>query len=133
MHLVSIMLLIFKLQRTKNCSGVSCRMQEIYSMVFCFRYLDLLWSYVSLYNSVMKITFITTTIYLVYLMRFKAPTCQTYERSSDSFPYELYLLGPCFVLGLLITESYSPVDVLWSTSIWLESVSIVPQLILMQQ
>merc|ERR1719215_1921457 len=102
-------------------------------MVFCFRYLDLLWSYVSLYNSVMKITFITTTVYLVYMMRFKTPICQTYERSSDSFPYELYVLGPCFVLGLIITESYSPVDILWSTSIWLESVAILPQLVLMQQ
>eukprot|EP00932_Pfiesteria_piscicida_P014063 SRR837773.25760.p1 GENE.SRR837773.25760~~SRR837773.25760.p1 ORF type:complete len:140 (-),score=47.94 SRR837773.25760:126-545(-) len=124
LHLVSIMLLIFKLQRSKSCVGVSCRMQEMYSLVFCFRYLDLFWSYISLYNSVMKIIFITTTIYLVYMMRFKTPICQTYERSNDSFQYELYLLGPCAVLGLVFTDEYTISDIMWSMSIWLESVAI---------
>jgi hypothetical protein len=30
-------------------------MQELYLMVFCFRYMDLLYEYISLYNSVMKV------------------------------------------------------------------------------
>jgi len=132
LHLVSIMLLIFKLQRSKSCVGVSCRMQEMYALVFCFRYLDLFWVYISLYNSVMKIVFITTTIYLVYMMRYKTPICQTYERTNDSFQYELYLLGPCAVMGLILCEEYTIPDMLWSTSIWLESVAIIPQLVLMQ-
>mmetsp|Transcript_30878 Transcript_30878/g.78069 ORF Transcript_30878/g.78069 Transcript_30878/m.78069 type:complete len:218 (+) Transcript_30878:105-758(+) len=132
LHLVSIMLLTFKLQRSKSCVGVSCRMQEMYAMVFCFRYLDLFWVYISLYNSVMKIIFVTTTIQLVYMMRFKTPICQTYERTNDSFQYELYLLAPCALLGLLICEEYTIPDILWSTSIWLESVAIIPQLVLMQ-
>mmetsp|Transcript_30877 Transcript_30877/g.78068 ORF Transcript_30877/g.78068 Transcript_30877/m.78068 type:complete len:218 (+) Transcript_30877:105-758(+) len=132
LHLVSIMLLTFKLQRSKSCVGVSCRMQEMYALVFCFRYLDLFWVYISLYNSVMKIIFVTTTIQLVYMMRFKTPICQTYERTNDSFQYELYLLAPCALLGLLICEEYTIPDILWSTSIWLESVAIIPQLVLMQ-
>jgi len=132
LHLVSIMLLIFKLQKSKSCVGVSCRMQEMYAMVFCCRYLDLLWSYVSLYNTVMKVVFITSTFYLIYMMRYKTPICQTYERSNDSFPYELYLLGPCCILGVVFTEAYTIPDILWSASIWLESVAIIPQLVLMQ-
>jgi len=107
-------------------------MQEMYALVFCFRYLDLFWVYISLYNSVMKIVFITTTIYLVYMMRYKTPICQTYERTNDSFQYELYLLGPCAVMGLILCEEYTIPDMLWSTSIWLESVAIIPQLVLMQ-
>ncbi|CAK0795324.1 unnamed protein product [Prorocentrum cordatum] len=55
-------------------------------------------------------------------MRYKVPISQTYERSTDSFQYELYVLGPCFVIGLLCTEEYTIPDILWSTSIWLESV-----------
>mmetsp|Transcript_11129 Transcript_11129/g.24554 ORF Transcript_11129/g.24554 Transcript_11129/m.24554 type:complete len:218 (+) Transcript_11129:228-881(+) len=133
LHLVSIMLLIFKLQKSKSCVGVSCRMQEMYAMVFVARYLDLLWSYVSIYNTVMKVVFITGTIYLIYMMRYKTPICQTYERDNDSFRYELYLLGPCALLGLIFTEDYTVYDCLWSASIWLESVAIVPQLVLMQQ
>merc|ERR1711920_1029895 len=46
---------------------------------------------------------------------------------------ELYVLGPCFVIGLLCTEEYTIPDILWSTSIWLESVALLPQLILLQQ
>merc|ERR1719498_619676 len=101
-------------------------------MVFCFRYLDLLWSYISLYNTCMKIVFITTTFYLIYLMRVKPPVSQTYDRSQDSFQYELYLLPPCFVLGLICTDEYTIPDILWTSSIWLESVSILPQLVLLQ-
>merc|ERR1719159_1644076 len=102
-------------------------------MVFTFRYLDLLWSFISLYNTCMKIIFITTTLYLIWLMRYKAPISQTYDRTADSFQYELYLLPPCFVLGLMCTEEYTIPDVLWTTSIWLESVAIIPQLVLLQK
>mmetsp|Transcript_91501 Transcript_91501/g.112035 ORF Transcript_91501/g.112035 Transcript_91501/m.112035 type:complete len:218 (-) Transcript_91501:197-850(-) len=133
LHLTSIMLLLWKLHKSKSCVGVSCRMQEMYALVFIFRYLDLLWSYISVYNTVMKVVFITATIYLIYLMRVKPPISQTYERSTDKFQYELYLLGPCFLLGILCTEEYSVAEVLWTTSIWLESVAIVPQLVLLQQ
>jgi len=133
LHLLSIMLLVFKLHKSKSCVGVSCRMQEMYALVFIFRYLDLLWSFISLYNTVMKLVFITTTVYLIYLMRVQVPISQTYERSNDSFPYELYLLGPCALLGILFTDEYTIPDILWSTSIWMESVSILPQLVLLQQ
>ncbi|OLP98757.1 ER lumen protein-retaining receptor [Symbiodinium microadriaticum] len=106
---------------------------EMYALVFIFRYLDLLWSFISVYNTVMKITYITTTCYLIYLMRYKTPVCQTYERSTDSFQYEIYLLAPCVLLGLICAEEYTIPDILWSSSIWLESVSIIPQLVLLQQ
>merc|ERR1719401_3300658 len=126
-------MLLWKLHKSKSCVGVSCRMQEMYAMVFIFRYLDLLWSFISVYNTVMKIVFITSTVYLIYLMRVKPPISTTYERSNDSFPYELYILGPCFLLGIITTEEYSIPEVLWTTSIWLESVSMIPQLVLLQQ
>mmetsp|Transcript_62986 Transcript_62986/g.136746 ORF Transcript_62986/g.136746 Transcript_62986/m.136746 type:complete len:218 (-) Transcript_62986:136-789(-) len=133
LHLLSIVLLVWKLHKSKCCTGVSCRMQEMYALVFIFRYLDLFWNFVSVYNTVMKIFFIASTVYLIYLMRFKVPTCLTYERGSDSFQYEIYLLGPCLVLGLLLTDEYTIPDILWSTSIWLESVAIIPQLVLLQK
>lgn len=120
------------LPQSKSCVGVSCRMQEMYAMVFIFRYMDLFWSFISVYNTVMKIVFITSTLYLIYLMRVKPPIATTYERSTDNFPYEIYLLGPCFVLGLICTEEYTIPEVLWTASIWLESVAILPQLVLLQ-
>lgn len=133
LHLTSIMLLLWKLHKSKSCVGVSCRMQEMYAIVFISRYLDLLWSFISVYNTVMKVIFITSTVYLVYLMRFKPPISQTYERSTDSFQYELYCLGPALLLGILTTEEYAVTEILWTMSIWLESVAILPQLVLLQQ
>lgn len=127
------MLLLWKLHKMKNCAGVSCRMQEMYVIVFACRYLDLLWSFISVYNTVMKVVFITASVYLVYLMRVKPPIATTYERTHDSFKYEVYLLGPCLVLGILFTHEYTIPEVLWTFSIWVESVAIVPQLVLLQQ
>jgi len=81
----------------------------------------------------MKLIFISSTLYMIYLMRFKSPNCQSYDRTQDNFPYELYLLGPCFLLGVLTTEEYGFFEILWTSSIWLESVAILPQLVLLQQ
>ena len=40
-------------------------------MVFVTRYLDLLWTWVSLYNFTMKVFFIGSSCYILYLMRVK--------------------------------------------------------------
>jgi len=133
LHLASILLLLFKLHKSKSCVGVSCRMQEIYAIVFICRYMDLLWSFISLYNTCMKLIFITSTLYLVYLMRVKPPVATTYDRSQDSFQYEIYLLPAASILGLLFTEEYTLPEILWTASIFLESVAILPQLVLLQQ
>lgn len=73
LHLLSFFIIIYKLYKTKNCRGVSCKTQEIYLVVFCTRYLDLFMYFISLYNTLMKIAFISATIFIIYLMKFKAP------------------------------------------------------------
>lgn len=133
LHLASILLLLFKLHRSKSCVGVSARMQEMYLIVFVSRYMDLLWSFISVYNTVMKLFFIVSTAYLVYMMRFRPPVSQTYDRAQDNFQYEKYCLGPALILGLICCDEFALSEILWSSSIWLESVAIVPQLVLLQQ
>jgi len=133
LHLLSILLLLFKLHRSKSCVGISARMQEMYLITFLMRYMDLFWSFVSLYNTLMKLVFIGSTAYLVYLMHRKPPIKNTYDRTQDCFQYEKYLLGPCILLGLICAEDYSISEITWSASIWIESVAIVPQLFLLQQ
>lgn len=132
LHLASILLLLWKLRKSKSCVGISCRMQEIYAIVFIARYLDLLYSFVSVYNTAMKVIFIASTAYLIFLMRVKPPVCVTYDRQNDNFPYEKYVLPPAFVLGLLTAEKWTVPEILWTGSIWLESVAIIPQLTLLQ-
>ena len=38
-------------------------------MVFVTRYIDLLWSWISLYNTIMKLFFIGSSCYILYLMK----------------------------------------------------------------
>jgi hypothetical protein len=51
--------------------GLSFKTQALYAAVFVTRYLDLFWSYISLYNTLMKIFFIASSVYVLFLMRTK--------------------------------------------------------------
>ena len=55
--------------------GLSCKTQEIYLTVFLLRYMDIFWNFVSVYNSLMKIFFITSSALIIYAMRYKKPYC----------------------------------------------------------
>ena len=56
----------------------------------------------------------------------------THDPSIDTFRIE-YLLGPCVVLALLFHYKFTVPELLWSFSIFLESVAILPQLFLLQR
>lgn len=103
------------------------------AVVFCTRYIDLLWNFSSMYNWVLKICFISASVGIVYMMRFGAPQKATYNAENDSFPIQ-YLIAPCAVLGLIINQDhYSPFEIVWAFSVYLEAVAILPQLFLLQK
>jgi len=129
-HLASILILLQKIQSTRSCRGLSFKTQALYTTVFIARYLDLVYRWVSLYNFVMKIFFISTSVYILYLMRMRFRP--THDPSIDTFRIE-YLLGPSVVLALIFNYGYSPTEILWSFSIFLESVAILPQLFMLQR
>ena len=128
LHVVSLLLLVYRIRQSKSCLGISCKTQEMYLIVFFSRYLDMFTHFHSLYNTFMKILFIGLTAYLIYLMRFSRYFKQSYDSKGDSFNYWLYLVPPCFLLSLIFTELYTITEILWSFSQFLESVSFVPQL-----
>jgi ER lumen protein retaining receptor len=51
--------------------GISFKTQALYVTVFVTRYLELFTKWVSLYNLVMKIFFIGSSVYILYLMKFR--------------------------------------------------------------
>jgi len=129
-HLLAIIILLVKIWKTRSCSGISGKSQILFALVYTTRYLDLLTSYVSLYNSVMKIVFIGAsfgTLYMMY-MKFKA----TYDRNHDTFRIE-FLIIPVSLLALVVNHEFSPLEILWTFSIYLESVAILPQLFLVSK
>ena len=127
MHLLSFIIILYKLLNQKNSRGVSLKTQEIYLVVFCARYIDLFMYFINWYNTLMKIAFISCTAAIIYLMKLKKPICDTYVREDDDLPHQ-YLLVFAAVLALLIHTEFSWWELLWSFSLWLESVAIMPQI-----
>merc|ERR1719296_666527 len=78
----------------------------------------------------MKLFSLTSSIGTVYLMyvKFKA----TYDSNHDTFRIE-FLLIPSAILALLLNHEYSVMEILWTFSIYLESVAILPQLFMVQK
>lgn len=129
-HLLAIIILLQKIWRTRSCAGISGKSQILFAIVYTTRYLDLVTTYISAYNTVMKVVFIGAsyaTLYLIYL-KFKA----TYDHNHDTFRVE-FLLAPAVVLALLINHDFSVLEILWTFSIYLESVAILPQLFLVSK
>lgn len=137
-HLLSFFLLFQKLWSAKSVEGLSRKTLEIYLVVFCCRYLDLFdrrrhaWSILSTYNSIMKIFFIGSSAVILRHF-FTVPWKATYNEKEDTFRHWVFLVLPCLLVGLLISMWDGPMEVLYSFSILLESVAIMPQLIMLQR
>ncbi|EGO00773.1 hypothetical protein SERLA73DRAFT_133815 [Serpula lacrymans var. lacrymans S7.3] len=129
-HLASIFILVHKIQTTRSCRGISFKTQALYVLVFVARYIDLLYRWISFYNFIMKIFFIASSCYILYLM--KSRFRPTHDPSIDTFRVE-YLLGPCLVLSLIFNYHFEVAEILWTFSIYLESVAILPQLFMLQR
>lgn len=132
-HLLAIFILLLKIWKTRSCAGklenndnrkkndmrkngnhffviagISGKSQLLFTIVYISRYLDLFTTYVSLYNSVMKIVFLAgsgATIYMIYV-KFRA----TYDHNHDSFRIE-FLLIPTVLLALLINQEFTVMEV----------------------
>lgn len=91
-HLASIFILLHKIQTSRSCRGISpipfatyfphlrvltsisllgisFKTQVLYVTVFVARYLDIFSTWVSFYNFAMKLFFICSSVYILYLMK----------------------------------------------------------------
>jgi ER lumen protein retaining receptor len=129
-HLLAIVILLLKIWKTRSCAGISGKSQILFLIVFVSRYLDLFTNFISLYNTAMKLFFVSSAAATVYLMyvKFKA----TYDGNHDTFRIE-FLLGPCALLALVLNHEFSVMEILWTFSIYLESVAILPQLFMVSK
>ena len=142
-HLIAVLLLIWKICRNKSCSGISGRTQILYFIVFCTRYLDIFTNFVSYYNTFGKAFFIISTLCTLLLIYVKFKT--TVEKH-DNFKIQ-YLVLLTLIAALIInfvsyelvifdklhyklTYEFTVINVLWTFSIYLEALAIIPQLTL---
>ena len=73
------------------------------------RYVDLFWNYSSYYNVIMKLIFLSTSLYTVYLIgwRFRA----TYDLQTHDKMRVEYLVVPALILALVLNEEFTPFEV----------------------
>ncbi|CAM6113163.1 unnamed protein product [Calypogeia fissa] len=131
-HLMSIVVLLLKVHTIRSCAGISLKTQELYVLVFLTRYLDLFTSYISVYNTIMKLVFLVTSISIVVYMRYDKAVKASYDRDHDTFR-NYFLILPCFLLALVLNDKFTIREVFWTFSIYLEAVAIIPQLVLIQR
>lgn len=142
-HALSIIILLRRLITARNAQGISLRSEELRFLVFATRYTDLFTNYYSLYNSVMKMVYLSSSLGIIYAICYKRPICETYDKEQDTFPHVKFAIVPCGVLALLTyvlggwhqfnPDSYYLQELLWMFSIYLEAVAILPQLVLLRR
>ncbi|KAL9111556.1 MAG: hypothetical protein Q9227_004044 [Pyrenula ochraceoflavens] len=92
---------------------------------------DLFWSFTdSVWNTVFKLVFIGSSAYTLYLML--NDYRPTHDPNLDTFKVS-YLLGGSAVVSLILPADYTMAEILWTFSIWLEAVAILPQLFMLQR
>ena len=120
-----------------SIAGVSLITQALYILVFITRYLDLFFvpPLASLWNTVLKIFYIASSFYIIFVMM--RVYARTREREK-AWKLGAYCLGGSLVLAPVITaialqKDTTFIEILWTFSIILESVCVVPQLLLLRQ
>jgi len=82
-------------------------------LVFVARYLDLFTDYVSLYNSVMKVVFITSSAAIVWCVRRHPQVRRTYDKEQDTFRHAV-LVAASLMLALMFHERFTFREVMFS-------------------
>ena len=90
-------------------------------------------SYISLYNSLMKLVFLASSAAILFLMRGAKGIRQTRDAAHDTFRVA-FLVAPAALLALLFSaDRRGLMETAWTFSILLEAVAILPQLVLLQR
>ena len=148
MHAIGVVLFLVIVGVKGNGSGVSLKSQVLYLLVFVARYADLLTSFYSWYNTLMKLFFFSSTLGIVLILRHVEPAKSTYSPSQDSYQH-WNLVTYAGIFAMLIhligsgvvdikggsgqefevhLEHYSWMSYFWTFSIVLEPLAMIPQL-----
>ncbi|EMF14570.1 ER_lumen_recept-domain-containing protein [Sphaerulina musiva SO2202] len=137
-HTASKCILIWAIHSNKSAEGVSLLTQLLYCLVFTTRYLDLFWvpPWFSWWNFVLKLFYLATSAYIVFIMM------RVFARTREKeygWKLAIWSLAGSTVsapLVCLLFEGWKRStlsELLWTFSIILESVCVLPQLLLLRQ
>ncbi|KAK6788324.1 hypothetical protein RDI58_016849 [Solanum bulbocastanum] len=130
-HLIGLLVLIYKLTTLKTCSGLSLKTQVLTAIFLAVR---LYCSFIMEADIHTVLDFITlvATVWVIYMMKFKLKA--SYMAELDNMPL-YYPIVPAAALAFFVHPTTSHILInrmLWAFCVYLESVSVLPQLRLMQ-
>uniref|UniRef100_M4DJ06 ER lumen protein-retaining receptor n=1 Tax=Brassica campestris TaxID=3711 RepID=M4DJ06_BRACM len=130
-HAVGISVLIYKLTKEKTCAGISLKTQELTALFLAVR---LYCSFVMEFDlhTLLDSATLATTLWVIYMIRFNLRPM--YMEDKDNFAI-YYVVVPCAVVSLLIhpsTRHHIINRLFWAFCVYLEAVSVLPQLRVMQ-
>ncbi|XP_021274183.1 putative ER lumen protein-retaining receptor C28H8.4 isoform X2 [Herrania umbratica] len=131
-HVAGISVLVYKLTTKKTCSGLSLKSQELTAIFLAVR---LVCSFMleGDIHTLLDFATLIFTAWVIFMIRYKLKS--TYIKELDNFPI-YYMVVPSAILAVLIhpynTHIYIS-QVLWAFCVYLEAVSVLPQLRMMQK
>ncbi|KAL2271272.1 hypothetical protein VTJ83DRAFT_643 [Remersonia thermophila] len=134
-HITAKCILLFSIHRNRSSEGVSLLTQLFYALVFVTRYTDLFRESYA-WNYFFKVFYLLSSFYTIAIMRFVYP--RTREREI-AWKMSALILAGSLVLSPLVMLIFDPKDWwgfrewLWVFSQVLESVCVLPQLLLLRQ
>ncbi|KAH6991241.1 ER lumen protein retaining receptor-domain-containing protein [Ilyonectria robusta] len=133
-HMLSKCILIFAIHRNRSAEGVSLITQILYALVFCTRYLDI-FSEKSAWNFIFKIFYILSSFYILGVMQWVVPRSRERE---ISWKIGAFILGGSFAISPFVMMIFESTG--WGFRVWmwdfsqiLESICVLPQLLLLRQ
>ncbi|KAI3338292.1 ER lumen protein retaining receptor-domain-containing protein [Ustulina deusta] len=134
-HLLSKVIIIYAIHRNRSAEGVSWITQVLYAVVFCSRYTDI-FSETSTWNYFFKLFYILSSIYIIAIMRWLYPRTREREiawKLGAAILAGSLLLAPFVMLIFEGKEQWSFFTWVWDFSQILESICVLPQLLLLRQ
>lgn len=127
-HLFGIFILLFGMMKAKTGHSVSAISLVLYLLTYLLRYTDLFYHFVSVYNTIMKILFISLTGFSVlYIYLVKKDTINPENKKWWG------VLPVAVLLGILVASEKTWAEILWASSIVLECFALLPQIFLVFQ
>ncbi|KAI0443213.1 ER lumen protein retaining receptor-domain-containing protein [Xylaria telfairii] len=134
-HLLSKVILIYAIHRNRSAEGVSWITQVLYAVVFCSRYTDI-FTETSKWNYFFKLFYILSSIYIIAIMRWIYPRTREREiawKLGAGILAGSLLLAPFVMLIFEGKKQWSFFTWVWDFSQILESICVLPQLLLLRQ
>ncbi|KAK6504403.1 hypothetical protein TWF506_002602 [Arthrobotrys conoides] len=133
-HLSSKLILIWAIHSNRSAEGVSLITQAFYLLVFLSRYVDIFWIDLGWWNTTLKVFYILSSAFTLILMTKIFPRTQEAQKA---LRFGAYCLGGSLVLTIPVTafinEWFTFAENVWVFSIILESVCVLPQLLLLRR